>query len=59
MVNGSLRWSGLISFLKKRFAAETPRFALSINAIVQPEESTARYRYFHSVLTFTYVSSMR
>jgi hypothetical protein len=44
---------GLINFLKKRFAAETSRFALSMNSIVHPAESTARYKYFHSVPTFT------
>lgn len=32
----------LITFLKERFAAGTSRFALSINSIVLPAESTAR-----------------
>jgi hypothetical protein len=35
------------------------RFALSMNSIVCPVESTARYKYFHPAPTFTYVSSMR
>src|SRR5918998_4892697 len=53
MVNGSRRWSALIIFLKKRFAAETSRFAESMNSIVFPSLSTARYRYFHCLPTFT------
>lgn len=32
-VNSNLRWSALINFLKKRFAAETSRLAVSINSI--------------------------
>lgn len=47
--------SALIIFLKKRFAAETSRFTLSMNLIVWPGESTARYKYFHSGPIFTYV----
>ena len=53
IMNGNLRWSALTSFLKNRFAAGTSRFALSMNSIVPPVESPARYRYFHSVPTFT------
>jgi hypothetical protein len=45
--NGNRRCSALISFLKNRFAAETSRFALSINSIACPSLSTARYRYLH------------
>ena len=30
-----------------------------MNSIVCPAESTARYRYFHSVPTFSYLSSTR
>jgi hypothetical protein len=52
------RWSALISFLEKRFAAES-LFALCINSIVWPVESIARSTYCHSVPTFTYVSSSR
>ena len=40
MVKGSLRWSARINFLKKRFATEISRFALSMNSIVHPAEST-------------------
>jgi hypothetical protein len=42
MLNGSLRWPTLFSFLKKRFAAGTSRFALSMNSMAVPAESTAR-----------------
>ena len=49
----NLRRSALISFLKNRFAAETSRLAESMDSIVWPAESTARYRYPHPVPTFT------
>ena len=41
IVNGSLRWSARITFLKNRFAAQTSRLALGINSMVFPAESTA------------------
>jgi hypothetical protein len=59
IVKGRRRCPALISLLKKRFAAETSRLALSMNSIVYPVESTARYKYFHSVPALTYVSSRR
>jgi len=45
--NGSRRWSARIIFLKKRFAALISRLAESINSMVFPSLSTARYRYLH------------
>src|SRR5215207_2227810 len=49
--NGRRRCSALIIFLKNRFAAQTSRFALSMNSIVLPSLSTARYRYSHDFQT--------
>jgi hypothetical protein len=49
--NERRRCSALISFLKNRFAAETSRFALSMNSIVLPSLSVARYRYLHDFPT--------
>jgi hypothetical protein len=42
--NGRRRWSVIINFLKKRWAAETLRLAESMNSIVYPAESTVWQR---------------
>jgi hypothetical protein len=56
MKNGSRRCPALIIFLKKRYAAETSRFAPSMNSMVWPSSSAARHGYLHLFPTLIQVS---